>query len=55
MLHIAVIIDAWTTTSDTPYKMKLTDAFGNIHVQDADCCVDKHNQARQFELAFENK
>ena len=59
--------DAGTTKKGTPYEMKFTDAFGNIHVRDVDRpdvisrffqesnCVDRHNQARQFELAIEKK
>ena len=47
--------------------MKFTDNFANIHVRDVDRpdiishffkdsnCVDKHNQARQFELELEKK
>ena len=59
--------DAESTTPGEPYEMKFTDTYGNIHVRDVDCpavisrffqesnCVDKHNQASQFELDLENK
>ena len=66
-LHFILTSDAGSTTPGTPYEMKFTDNFGNIHVRDVDRpdivskffqesnCVDKHNQARQFELALEKK
>ena len=65
-LHFVLTSDAGSTTPDEPYEMKFTNTYGNIHVRDVDypdvisrfCkesnCVDKHNQARQFELALKN-
>ena len=66
-LHFVTTSDAGSTTPGVPYEMKFTDAYGNIHVRDVDRpdvisrffqesnCVDKHNQARQFELGLEKK
>ena len=66
-LHFVTTADAGSTTPGEPYEMKFTDAHGNIHVRDVDRpdvvsrffqesnCVDKHHQARQFELALEKK
>ena len=66
-LHFIFTSDAGSTTPGTPYEMKFTDSFGNIHVRDVDRpdiaskffkdsnCVDSHNHARQFELALEKK
>ena len=54
-----------STKPGTPYEMKFTDLHGNVHVRlvdrpavisnffQASNCVDKHNQARQYELALE--
>ena len=59
--------DAGSTTKGTPYEMKFADEDGNVHVRYVDQpdviskffqdsnCVDKHNQARQYELALEKK
>ena len=59
--------DAGFITVDVPYKMKFTDNFDNVHVQDVgrpdiisrlfeeSNCVDKYNQARKFELGLEKK
>ena len=64
-LHFILTSDGGSTTPGEPYEMKFTDTYGNIHVRDVDrpdvisCffkdsnCVDKHNQARQFELGLE--
>ena len=64
-LHFILTSDVGSTTPGEPYEMKFTDMYGNIHVGDIDCpdvisrffkesnCVDKHNQARLFELALE--
>ena len=67
-LHFIMTDDAGSTTPGEPYKMKFIDTYGNVHVRDVDRpdvisrfffqesnCVDKHNQARQFELALEKK
>ena len=66
-LHFVMTADAGSTTPGEPYEIKFTDAYGNVHVCDVDRpdvisrffqesnCVDKHNQARQFELALEKK
>lgn len=66
-LHFIFTSDARSTTPGTPYEMKFTNNFGNIHVRDVDRpdtvskffqesnCVDMHTQARQFELALEKK
>ena len=67
ILHFIFTSDAGSTTWGEPYEMKFTDNFANIHVRDVDRpdvisrffkdsnCVDKHNQARQFELGLEKK
>ena len=59
--------NAGSTKPGTPYEMKFTDLHGNVHVRlvdrpavisnffQASNCVDKHNQARQYELALEKK
>ena len=57
-LHFIMTVDAGTTKKETPYEIKFTDAFENIHVRDVDRpdvisrffqesnCVDRHNHAR---------
>jgi hypothetical protein len=57
--------NAGSTRSGAPYRMKYTDDWGNIHSRDVErpailsqffeCsnAIDKHNQARQAELALE--
>ena len=59
--------NAGLTRKGKPYEMKFTDSHGNVHVRLVDRpsvisnffevsnCVDKHNQARQHELALEKK
>ena len=61
------ISDIGVTTTGVPYKMNLTDNFGNVHVRDVDRpdiisrlfeesnCVDKHNQVKKFELGLGKK
>jgi len=55
--------DSGSTTKGEPYQMKYTDDWGNVHIRDVDRpdiiskffessnMIDKHNQARQAELA----
>ena len=58
---------AGSARAGRPYEMKFSDTHGNVHVRLVDRpavisdffevsnCVDKHNQARQYELALEKK
>ena len=66
-LCFVITKNAGSTGKGTPYEMKFTDSHGNIHVRLVDRpsviseffevsnAVDKHNQARQHELALEKK
>ena len=59
--------DAGTTRGGTPYEMKYTDDYGNVHVRLIDRpdvissfyrdsnLVDMHNQVRQSQLALEKR
>ena len=59
--------DAGSTTAGECYEMKFADTHGNVHIRYVDRpevishfftksnCVDKHNQARQYELALEKR
>jgi len=59
--------NAGSTKKGSPYEMKVTDDYGNVHVRDVDRpdiisnffqssnTIDRHNQARQFELALEKR
>jgi len=64
-LHFVTTKDAGCTSKGEPYRMKYTDDWGNVHICDvnrpdlisklfeASNIIDKHNQARQAELALE--
>ena len=66
-LHFVATKDAGSTAKGTPYQMKFTDDWGNIHIRDVDRpdiisrffqssnTIDKHNQCRQAELALEKR
>ena len=66
-LSFVITTNAGSTLKGTPYEMKFTDSHGNVHVRlvdrpsvisqffESSNCVDKHNQARQYELALEKK
>ena len=66
-LHFVITEDAGSTTPGECYEMKFADSHGNVHIRYVDRpevismfftqsnCVDKHNQARQYELALEKK
>jgi hypothetical protein len=57
--------DAGSAAKGTPYQMKFTDDWGNIHIRDVDSpdiisrffessnTIDKHNQCHPAELALE--
>ena len=57
--------DAGFTRVGSPYEMKYTDDWGNVHCQNDECpdilskffeasnMIDKHNQLRQADLALE--
>ena len=59
--------NAGSTREGEPYEMKFMDTHGNVHVRlvsrpalissffGKSSCVDKHNQARQYELALKKK
>jgi hypothetical protein len=64
-LHFVATEDACYTSKGKLYHMKYTDDWGNVHICDVDRpdfiskffeasnIIDKHNQARQAELALE--
>lgn len=66
-LHFIMTEDAGSTTEGECYEMKFADTHGNVHIRYVDRpeiishffnksnCVDKHNQARQYELALEKR
>ena len=66
-LHFVATKNAGSTSKGNPYRMKYTDDWGNIHIRDVDRpdliskffefsnIIDKHNQARQAELALEKR
>ena len=66
-LHFVMTKNAGSTKRGSPYEMKFTDSHGNVHVRlvdrpavisnyfESSNCVDKHNQARQYELGLEKK
>ena len=66
-LHFVATKDAGSTAKGTPYQMKFTDDWGNIHIRDVDRpdiisrffqssnTIDKHNRCRQAELALEKR
>ena len=59
--------DAGSTTEGECYEMEFVDTHDNVHIRYVDRpeiisrflnksnCVDKHNQARQYELALEKR
>ena len=66
-LFFIITKNTGSTRLGKPYKMKFSDTHGNVHVRLVDRpaviseffgnsnVVDKHNQARQYELALEKK
>jgi len=65
-LHFVATKDAGSTAKGTPYQMKFTNDWGNVHIRDVEWpdiiswffensnTIDKHNQCHQSELALEN-
>jgi len=66
-LCLVVTKNAGSTSEGESYEMKFIDDYGNIHVRfvswpalishsfNSSNYVDKHNQARQYEIGFEKK
>ena len=66
-LCFVIAKNAGSARAGRPYEMKFSDTHGNVHVRLVDRpavmsdffevsnCVDKHNQARQCELALKKK
>jgi len=66
-LSFVISKNAGSTRKGSPYEMKFSDSHGNVHVRLVDRpsviseffersnAVDKHNQARQYELGLEKK
>ncbi len=64
-LHFVATKDAGSTYKGSPYHIKYTDDWGNVHILDVDRpdiisnffetsnMIDKHNQACQADLALE--